>query len=984
MKYGRGRRMYGGRAGLAASVLALAAMVVSQVASAASPANTAPPEISGSAVVGQTLTASTGSWSDSPTGYAYQWQQCDGAGANCADIAGETTSSYVVAGGDDSHTLAVVVTATNADGSTSASSAPTAAVIGVTPAHTGQPTISGTLLVGRTLSADTGSWSGTTPLTFAYEWDRCVGGSCTSIAGATASSYTTGNDDAGTTLEVVVTASNSGGSDSATSAETGVIGSVTAPVSTVAPVVSGPVAEGATLAVTSGSWTGADSLSFAYQWQRCTSGDQATCSDIGDATDASYTATADDVGDLLQARVTATDSVGPATAVSSQVGPVEASTLPVNVTLPSFSGDPVVGATLTGAIGDWTGTVPIGYTLQWQRCTGPDPSSCTDIAGADGVTYTVTGGDLGLAVQLHVVATNPATGAGPGVGAYSLQATVTEAAPSNLEPPVVSGTVEEGGELSADAGSWTGETPISYNYQWERCSSVYAAAVAADAPLAYWRLDEPNGTSLGDSSGRGQAASFAAGDLTLGQPGALSPEGDAAASFSAGQGARATLSGLSGSYVTVEFWLKWDGVHGGSPAGFSAYGVYLAPGQFGFTSTQGQLSGGYYTSATPAANQWVLVDAVFYNGSLANDRLYVNGVQQSLSQSGWPSGSSVGSMLNLGSYLNGSSGILGFTGGLDEFAVYNRALNQAEIQAHYSAASASSSCTGISGATETAYTPTSADVGLRLRVAVTASNGAGEATSDSTVSDPVLPAGPPESTSPPIISGSGLVGDALSASPGQWSHSPTGYAYQWQRCSSPTSCTDIVGATLATYTAAASDAGDTVRVRVTASNVLGSSSPADSTAIAVSDSAPANVTLPAISGEPSEGETLTTSNGAWSGDQTGLYYTYQWQRCSSGYAATIEADSPLAYWRLDDGGGTTFADVSGQGTPATFAFGDVSLNQPGALVSEGDAAASFNVGKGAQANVSGLSGSYTTVEFWMKWDGVHGVSRWDSTRTGST
>ena len=50
--------------------------------------NTSPPTISGTAQDGQTLSASTGSWSGSPTSYAYQWQRCDSSGANCANVSG--------------------------------------------------------------------------------------------------------------------------------------------------------------------------------------------------------------------------------------------------------------------------------------------------------------------------------------------------------------------------------------------------------------------------------------------------------------------------------------------------------------------------------------------------------------------------------------------------------------------------------------------------------------------------------------------------------------------------------------------------------------------------------------------------------------------------------------------------------------------------------------------------------------------------------
>ena len=80
------------------------------------PANTALPVISGTAQQGQTLTASNGSWTNSPTAFAYQWQDCDSAGASCTSISGATTSSYTLAAGDVGHTIRVGVVASNAGG----------------------------------------------------------------------------------------------------------------------------------------------------------------------------------------------------------------------------------------------------------------------------------------------------------------------------------------------------------------------------------------------------------------------------------------------------------------------------------------------------------------------------------------------------------------------------------------------------------------------------------------------------------------------------------------------------------------------------------------------------------------------------------------------------------------------------------------------------------------------------------------------------
>lgn len=79
------------------------------------PVNTAAPVISGTATIGQTLAVSAGTWSNSPTGYAYQWKR-DGS-----NISGATSSTYVLVTADGGTTVSCVVTATNASGSASAS-----------------------------------------------------------------------------------------------------------------------------------------------------------------------------------------------------------------------------------------------------------------------------------------------------------------------------------------------------------------------------------------------------------------------------------------------------------------------------------------------------------------------------------------------------------------------------------------------------------------------------------------------------------------------------------------------------------------------------------------------------------------------------------------------------------------------------------------------------------------------------------------------
>jgi hypothetical protein len=114
-------------------------------------------------------------------------------------------------------------------------------------------------------------------------------------------------------------------------------------------------------------------------------------------------------------------------------------------------------------------------------------------------------------------------------------------------------------------------------------------------------------------------------------------------------------------------------------------------------------------------------------------------------------------------------------------------------------------------------------VGFRLRVKVTASNadGVGAPAVSNATAAVTAPVGPPN-TVPPTISGSTVVGEALTANPGTWTGSGITFAYLWSRCdASGAACTDITSATQSTYTLVTADAGKTLRVKVTATDATG-------------------------------------------------------------------------------------------------------------------------------------------------------------------
>jgi hypothetical protein len=212
---------------VAIAAIAGAGLLASSALGAA-PSNTAPPTISGTPTVGQTLTASDGTWSNSPTSFAYQWLRCNGGGNSCVNAANGTQKTYTLVGADAGHTMRVRVTATNADGSASAESAQTDQVAPATstsaPKNTARPVITGTARVGQTLTTDTGSWTGN-PTSFAYEWQRCDADNtgCTNVVGATAKTYLLRTADLGFRLRVKVTARNAKGATSATSATTAIV-----------------------------------------------------------------------------------------------------------------------------------------------------------------------------------------------------------------------------------------------------------------------------------------------------------------------------------------------------------------------------------------------------------------------------------------------------------------------------------------------------------------------------------------------------------------------------------------------------------------------------------------------------------------------------------------------------------------------------------------------------------------------------------------
>ena len=388
--------------------------------------------VTGSAVEGQTLTGSTGTWTNAPTSYAYQWRRCDTAGTACTDIGPATASTYLLQAADIGSTLRLQVIASNAGGpSTPATSAQSAVVTAAlppqVPANTALPAVAGSAVEGQTVSGSTGSWANT-PTSYAYQWRRCdtAGTACTDIGSATASSYLLQAADIGSTLRVRVVASNAAGpSAPADSAQTAVVTAAPplVPVNTALPAVSGTAQVGQILSGSTGSWSNSPT-SYTRQWARCDSGG-ANCADIGGATAATYLLVAADQGSTFRVRVTAANAAGPgAPATSAQTAVVTAvpPPVPVNTALPLVSGTATAGQTLTASTGTWSNG-PTSYAYQWRRCNSSG-GACANIGSATASTYLLQSADVGATLRVQVTASN---GGGPGAPATSAQTAVVAA-----------------------------------------------------------------------------------------------------------------------------------------------------------------------------------------------------------------------------------------------------------------------------------------------------------------------------------------------------------------------------------------------------------------------------------------------------------------------------------------------------------------------------------------------------------------------------
>ena len=387
------------------------------------------PTISGTAQVGETLTANTSGVVDadglSNVQYEYQWLADD------SDISGATNTTYTPVAADEGKAVKVRVSFADDAGNneTLTSEATDAVAAAPTPNSpaTGAPAITGTAQVGETLTVDTSGIAdadGLGNVQYEHQWLA----DDAEIAGATGSTYTLADTDESKAIKVEVSFTDDAGNDeSMTSSATD---AVAAPPpnspATGAPSISGTAQVGETQTADTSDIADADGLddvSFAYQWL-------ADDTEIAGATSLTYTLADADEGKAIKVEVSFTDDEGnDETLTSAPTDTVEAAPQPNNPATgaPAITGTAQVGEALTAdtsGLADADGLTNATFSYQWL-------ADDTEIAGATSFTYTLVDADEGERIKVEVTFTDDAGND----ESLTSAATAAVAAAEPAEPP---------------------------------------------------------------------------------------------------------------------------------------------------------------------------------------------------------------------------------------------------------------------------------------------------------------------------------------------------------------------------------------------------------------------------------------------------------------------------------------------------------------------------------------------------------------------
>lgn len=489
-------------------------------------------------------------------------------------------------------------------------------------------------------------------------------------------------------------------------------------------------------------------------------------------------------------------------------------TIPANTSVPTITGSPVVGGTLTASPGAWDGP-PDSFAYEW-RADG------TAIAGATGGSFVLTSAQLGDTITVHVTATNTAGNASAD-SAPTAAVTAAASVPTGFDsvttdPGCTVTAVTDGLEASIPGGDDTADTAygvIDFGGSagvsartFTRTILLLASGQTLAGNLSVFQVRDVSGNLLYEvylTPGRAVSLYLPSGGL-VGAGGII--ESTAVVPNDGTTTATVEVSALTNSSIVV----RVNGTDVISESG---------------------LAGG-----TGGAQRYLIAGVDHYDSSLSSDPVTVTHTSVAETTTDWLGGAStipantalpvITGVAKRGQPLTASTG------------TWDNSPTSYAYQWNRAGAA-------ITGATMSTYTLVEADVGSTATVTVTASNAAGDTAATSaataTVTEPVAP-NPPVNVTPPALTGVPVQGAVLTCTTGVWTNDPTGgtiiYAYQWETSQNDgDTWDDLAGATSGTLDTTSIGVGALVRCRVTAMDANGATQ-ATTAAVAIVAPAPPN------------------------------------------------------------------------------------------------------------------------------------------------
>ncbi|MDQ1496324.1 MAG: large repetitive protein, partial [Actinomycetota bacterium] len=765
----------------------------------------------------------------------------------------------------------------------------TITIVPVAPTNSGLPAISagGSLVSGTQLTAEPGTWSGNPTPTLTEQWQRCASSvSCTAIPSATGTTYTLTSTDVGFKIRVEEMASNSGGSPSADSATTAVVGPVATGKPTMTATASA-IADGVTLTAhtVASNWGGAGNLSFTYRFQRC----NGSCSTVQESGLDAYTVGPSDVGSTIRVSVVAT--AGPvdgdlsvsATLTSDQTDIVA----PEATSAPSVTGVAQDGKQLTASspAADWDGVANLTQSYQFYRCDASGGGCLSVGVVSSSPSYVLSLDDIGSTIKVIAFASKN----GSSISSSDSSAASAIIGPTSTSAPAApTGGAQDGQQLTASTGSWLNQAHLSFKYQYFRCSPSCAPVGPQSDSAAYVLQpgDVGNTIQVAVTAYIGSGTTVATSSHTL----AIAPLNTGVSSitapaqqqdgqtYTASDGAWDGATGLAFGYQ----WKRCDS------SGSSCTAIQGATGK---TYTSGPLDVGQTLRALVSAVKGGSATTLA-TGDSAQTGVVAARNTALPSTSGIPMDGKVLTADTAGASAGSWDGVANLTYAYQWLRCDGSGNTCVAIATNGTGSTYMLTPDDVAAPGDATH----ARITIRVQISATLNGASTAANSNAT---PQIAAAPTVNTTLPAVSGDPIENQELTASAGAWSGTDVHVvSYQWVRCDPPfATCTnDGVASLSGRYLVQTADVGHYVTFVETVANRLGTTStqravvgkPVVSNVLGATD---APLVTPATY---VDGTALSTSDGVWL-PADHLTFTYQWLRCPGSIDTTAD-DSSSCSW----------------------------------------------------------------------------------------